>query len=126
MRLKALGLVLGAFLGLGLPLFGATSKPMGVMAFREVLAVHFMRSAIVSHNLALQGDRSTLFTGAICESMDAPYKCYVLRTLVLSHFEKAAHAYRGKRIVLEGDARKPFIVAMKEALQDFMRDFLGE
>ncbi|WP_053827699.1 hypothetical protein [Helicobacter heilmannii] len=86
----------------------------------QVLATHFMRSAITSHNLALQGDRPTLFAGAICNTIGEPYQCCLLRTLVLSHFERVASTYQGKRIELEdGRAPEPFILATKKALQDF-------
>ncbi|BEG57752.1 hypothetical protein NHP21005_14400 [Helicobacter sp. NHP21005] len=120
MRFKVLKLVFLVFAVLSPSLLSAYSTLRSDGFLSQVLATHFMRSAITSHNLALQGDHSTLFTGAICDRLDEPYKCYLLRTLVLSRFEKVASAYQAKRIELEdSNMPKPFILATKEALRDF-------
>ncbi len=120
MCLKMSKLVSLVFIVLNSSLLSAYSALRSDGFLSQVLATHFMRSAITSHNLALQGDRSTLFTGAICDTMGEPYKCYLLRALVLSRFEKATSTYQAKRIELEdGRAPEPFILATKKALQDF-------
>ncbi len=93
---------------------------VNLLIHREMLAIYFMCAAIVAHNLALQGEHSTLFTGKICDSTNQPYQCYILRMLVLSKFEKLARTYQGKIINLKNNGvNQSFLQATAEVIRNF-------
>ncbi|WP_121022743.1 hypothetical protein [Helicobacter vulpis] len=126
MHLKVSRLMLLAFMVFGISLLSAypSGAPVNFLGYRQVFATYFMRTAIASHNLTLQGDHSTLFTGKICDSVDTPHYCYILRTLVLSKFEKLARGYQGKAINLENNGMpKLFSQATKEVVREFERNY---